>query len=283
MKESHRLAHIINPVVTDQSSNLFIAQPITFESMRVARDFAKSTVDVSLFTAQFEDDHNIIPDYFIHTLDLTRSILDVGDFKVKRKLPLIRDILDRLYSASDAEYSIYTNVDIALMPNFYTSVNSIIGSGIDSFIINRRTLSAQYKSVRDLPLMYADIGLSHIGYDCFIFKRECIPRFLLGNICIGVPRIGTTMAANLICFSNKFREFADVHLTFHIGNDRRWQDKALRDYVFHNQAEAEIILNKLAPRFDMYNLPSVGMPALVKYFNWLKNKTGQSEQFTWFD
>lgn len=280
MKKLRNIAHIINPVITDQFSDLFIAQPITFESMRAARDFAKSIVDVSLFTAQFENDQNIIPDYFIRTPDLNRSILDVGTFDVKRKLPLIRDILDRLYNASDAEYFIYTNVDIILMPYFYTSVNAITELGIDSFIINRRTLSSQYKSVHELPLMYANIGLSHGGYDCFVFRREYTPQFLLGKVCIGVPWIGVAMAANLACFSNKYNEFADVHMTFHIGNDRIWQNKAVHDYVVHNQNEAEIILNNLAPKFDVCKLPSVRMLESRGYFNWLKSNPRQPERFT---
>ena len=35
-----------------------------------------------------------------------------GDFQKEIKLPLIHDILERLYNASDADYLIYTNVDI---------------------------------------------------------------------------------------------------------------------------------------------------------------------------
>ena len=107
------LAHIVNPVAIGETSDLFVAQPITFESMRLAREFARGTVDVSLHTAQFAEDHAIIPDYLACTPDLTRSVLDCGNFQVKRKLPLIKDILGRLYDASDAEYFIYTNVDIS--------------------------------------------------------------------------------------------------------------------------------------------------------------------------
>lgn len=278
-----KLAHLINPVATNQSSDLFIAQPITFESMRVARDFVKYAADVSLFTTQFKADHNIIPDYFTRTPNLYRSVLDVRNFEVKRKLPLIRDILDRLYGASDAEYFIYTNVDIALMPNFYTTVNAIIDKGIDSFIINRRTLSSRYRSIHELPLMYADIGINHPGYDCFIFRRECVPQFLLGNICIGAPTIGIAMAVNMICFSNNFRELSDVHLTFHIGNDGAWQNNIMHDYFLHNKSETEVILNSLAPRFDVSNLPSITLPRLIKYFDWLKSSPRQPERFAWSD
>ena len=46
---------------------------------------------------------------------------------MRRKLPLLADIIERLYENSDAEWLIYTNVDIAVQPHFYESVASIIG------------------------------------------------------------------------------------------------------------------------------------------------------------
>ncbi len=61
------LAHIVNPVVIGETSDLFMAQPITLESMRLARELARSAVEVSLHTAQFAEDHAIIPDYLACT------------------------------------------------------------------------------------------------------------------------------------------------------------------------------------------------------------------------
>jgi hypothetical protein len=58
----------------DKSSDLFAAQPITFETMRIARQFASGQVEVSLFTAQFVEDRSIVPEGFEATADLDRSI-----------------------------------------------------------------------------------------------------------------------------------------------------------------------------------------------------------------
>jgi hypothetical protein len=41
------IAHIINPVDVGVSSDLFIAQPITFETMRVAREFEYIETDAT--------------------------------------------------------------------------------------------------------------------------------------------------------------------------------------------------------------------------------------------
>lgn len=265
-----RLAHIINPVVVGEKSDLFVAQPITFASMRIAKQFAKGTVEVDVYTAQYAEDHAVIADWYQRTPDLNRSVLDFGNFQVPRKLPLIGDIIGRLQQASDAEYFIYTNVDIALMPSFYVTVNAIIDAGIDAFVINRRTLPPVYKHPGQLPLMYAEVGESHPGYDCFVFRRDRVKEFRLGHICVGIPKIGVVLAANLICFAKKFWEFGGLHLTFHIGNECRHNNPALRDYHEFNTSEAERIMIELAPHFDVANLPSVGLPWLKQHLERLK-------------
>lgn len=104
----HKLAHIINPVIIAQDSDLYTAQPITFETMRTARENAQGVVDVELYSAQFPEDRPLVPQCFGFTPDLKRSVLDLATFKQQRKLPLLQDILDRLYSATNAEYLIYS-------------------------------------------------------------------------------------------------------------------------------------------------------------------------------
>jgi hypothetical protein len=268
----HRLAHIINPVAAGPGSDLYIAQPVTFASMHIASRFSPSLYEVQLLTAQYPEDHAIIPEFFTRTSDMTRSVLDYGTFSRPRKLPLIRDILDRLSTASDADYLIYTNVDIALMPGFYAAVCKLIESGLDAFVINRRTISKQYRSPAELPLMYAEIGASHLGFDCFVFKREQYAHYDLGNTCIGAGGIGMMLTANLICFSQRFLEVGNAHLTFHIGNDESWRNEALADYSDYNLREVRGVFQRLAPRFVPANLPEIGQPELKHYLQTVRQQ-----------
>ena len=53
-----KIAHIINPIEVPTTSDLYIAQPITFETMRIAKEFAKD--EVELYTAQYQEDLSII-------------------------------------------------------------------------------------------------------------------------------------------------------------------------------------------------------------------------------
>ena len=239
------IAHIINPVLVDKSSDLFIAQPVTFESMRIAQEFAVGQVEVGLFSAQYPEDHPVTPADFHRTPDLEKSVLDCGDFRKQRKLPLLKDILDRLYQATDAEYLIYTNVDIGLLPHFYLAVSQFIDAGFDAFVINRRTISSQYKNVKHLPLMYAQAGQPHRGWDCFIFCREAYSKYALGSVCIGASRVGLAVLSDLVAYAGNFYEFTDQHVTFHIGDERNWLNRAYADYDEHNTRQLLNILETL--------------------------------------
>ena len=242
------IAHIINPVKAKEGSELFIAQPIVFESMRKAKAFA-TLLDVKLFSAQYDEDTEIVPDDFQKTKNLEKAIQING----KKKLPLIKDILTRLYENSNAEYLIYTNTDIIVLPQFYEAVAKIIEQGYDAFIINRRRIPKVYNSVDDLPFIYSDIGKSHPGFDCFIFKRELFPKFILGEICVGIPFVEATLMHNLFAHAEKCKLFDDLHLTTHIGMNV--MPKRDEEYYNHNRKEFEKIKEELLPLLSVEKMP----------------------------
>ncbi len=240
-----RIAHIINPTEAPEHSDLSVAQPVTFNTMLTAKDYAKGVCDVELFAACFPDEDIVIPADFHKTSKLSRSVQDVDQFNSIRKLPLIADILDKLYLSSNAEYFIYTNADIALQPHFYCTVSSLIQEGYDGFVINRRTISNSFNTLTQLPLMMAQTGELHPGHDCFIFRRDLYPEFILEKACIGAVYVGRILIWNLALFSSSFLEFKDLHATFHIGNDKIWKNKAFDEYKHFNHIEALKVLDQL--------------------------------------
>jgi hypothetical protein len=232
-----KIAHIINPVSVGEASDLYFAQPITFESMRAAQAFARGKVTVDLYTTQYEEDHRVLPQGFLTLSDLTRSLTDMGTFQKPRKLPLLRDILDKVYEgAPSADYIIYTNVDIALMPHFYVVVAKLLQE-YDGMVINRRTISEKYKSVTDIALMYMEIGDKHPGYDCFVFKRSCYPQFHLKDAVIGSVGIGNLLYLNVLQNAQNFSELKSANLTFHIGDDRVWKSSQFKDQEAYNRQQ----------------------------------------------
>lgn len=233
------IAHIVNPVIVGESSDLYIAQPITFRTMEIARQRARDTVDVELFTAQYAEDRALVPGTFTATPSLSRSVTDVGTFRHPRKLPVLADILDRLYEATEAEYLVYTNVDIGLVPQFYIAVDAFIEDGADAFTINRRTISDRFTSIREIPQMYLEVGkgATHPGNDCFVFRRDVYPKYELGYVCVGMNWVGKTLLNSMGYHARTFRKYADPQLTFHIGDQRTWHDNRWADYRDHNTRE----------------------------------------------
>jgi hypothetical protein len=243
---SARFVHVINPAKVGPGSSLHVAQPITFESLRVAQEFASVRgVDVDLCAANFPEDDEVLPDFFRHRQHLTRSVLDLGQFKIERKLPLIADILDAARSTSNAPHIIYTNVDIAVQPHFYMSIDEIIRRGVDACMITRRTLKKDYTSPSQLPEMYADPGEEHPGDDCFIFSRAAYEKFDLGDACIGIKFVARILGFNIIVHAQRFEHFKNLRLTFHIGDDRVWDDEKYADYTAHNRR----VLQRVVPQF----------------------------------
>ncbi|HPF12332.1 MAG TPA: hypothetical protein PLP62_12820 [Flavobacteriaceae bacterium] len=232
------LTHIINPVKVTTTSDLYVAQPITFETMKRAKGYVNGRVHVDLVTAQFEEDKEIIPGYFQTTPNLERSVLDIGSFQIPRKLPLLNDILERAYQFNpDADYLIYTNVDIALQPHFYDFVSQQIEKGLDAFVINRRTISKEH-SLEGLENAYKDLGEKHPGFDCFVISQAVYSKICLNKVAIGISKVGITLLANLMVFAEHFMLFEEEHLTFHIGADKVWQNPKFHDYFLHNCKEA---------------------------------------------
>lgn len=249
-----KIAHIINPVKMPPQSDLYEAQPITFETMRLAKEFAAPNIEVELLTTQYPEDHSIIPSYFQKCPNLSRSVLDVGTFEKPRKLPILRDILQQLYEHSDAEYLVFTNVDIAVQPQFYSAIHQLMQVGNRALIINRRRVSGHYAKVEEIPLILSEVGKPHPGFDCFVFHRELFPLFELGDVCVGVPFIGITLAQNIFCFAEPYRLLRDSHLTLHVGEEMM-KDWATQDYFQHNQRAFWGAMEKLMPKLSPAKWP----------------------------
>lgn len=225
---------------------------------------------VTLCTTQFQEDIAIIPDGFLQLSNLERLVLDVNKELVGKKLPLIADILDRLTEAPNTDYYIYTNTDIALMPYFYNVVHQHVLNGHDAIVINRRRLSIKYNDELSLDLMYADLGKSHPGFDCFVFKKELLAKFVLGDICVGIPFVEATLLHNIFSFANNPLFLPDAHLTFHIGTDvMPPRNKSL---YWHNRNEFFMnIYPKLKPFFDIKKLPYAALPIHKRALKWMLN------------
>jgi len=243
-----KIAHIVNPLrVRNPDSELNFAQPITLRSMQVAREHAQQHggPEVRQLVAAYEEDLATVPAGFEMTPLLDRSILDCVEGQPgekRRKLPLLADILDRAWQAApDADYLVYTNIDIGLQPDFYPGVAELIDAGHDAFVIARRTVSDEFRSVDDLPRIHALPGKLHYGYSCFVFPRAHYARYRLLDTCIGIQPVSISLVLNMIAQAGNFANVTDRRLTFHLGPDGAWNDTLLDTYHRYNEQQLDQI------------------------------------------
>ena len=222
--------------------------------MVVAKNFSIYSQQITQCTTQYEEDLAIIPGYFLKLSNLEKSVLDVNSALKSKKLPLIKDILNKIHEIEICDYCVFTNVDIALMPHFYDAVFQFINKGHDAIVINRRRLTSDYKTIYELPLMYSDLGKSHPGFDCFVFKKELLDSFILEDICVGISFLEATMVHNIFSFAKNPLYVPDAHLTFHLGMDVLVERK--NDFYKHNRNSFfKVIYPQLKPLFSLKKFP----------------------------
>lgn len=245
-------AHIVNPFGEGSVGELPRIQAVTLETMRQARAHAAGQVPVELLAACYPADAAVVPGDFALTRPLARSILDIVPLQPPRKLPLLVDILQRGYDSSTAEFLIYTNIDICLQPHFYEAAASFVAEGHDAFVINRRTIADRGAGLAGIPAMLLEEGRPHPGWDCFVFPRAFVPRFILGHVFIGAPRSGLALVANLEALAANFREFNAERLTFHLGDERGWAQTEFTAYYDTNTQEVERVLARLEKQYGTF-------------------------------
>ena len=158
------ISHIINPVFLSAErdfSSLAKAQPITFASLKCARQYAALSAKVGILAVGFPEEAVVVPSDFVVAKALGRSVLDIADFEVSRKLPILRDILEIVLASSGAEHFVYTNIDNGVTANFCQAINEIIDEGYDAFTITRRTIPIVTTDPYDLTLVQSLVGEPH--------------------------------------------------------------------------------------------------------------------------
>ena len=218
---SYRLAHLMNTYAAAPGSKADRIHQATYTSMQTARYFCGDLHEVRFISVQFAEDRDSTPGMFHMSGDLQRSVLDLHSFNVSRKLPLLFDILRQgIEAAGNADYIIFTNTDINLMPHFYNGISRMIDYGFDVIVVNRREIPDFSTDPEQLPLMYSDYGSSHEGYDCFVFPAAMFSQFIVNQACIGAGLVMRGLLYNLVAYARKMLLLRECHLTFHLGQDR---------------------------------------------------------------
>jgi hypothetical protein len=260
-----RFVHIVNPY-THNDGDLDPIQRLTLEMLQ--RAASESNHDVALLSAQFEKDRVVVPPGFLLTKDLTRSLRQISGVETLPEVPVLADILERA-SAVDCDYVVWSNMDIIPVPQFYDGIAAILESqGCDALIVNRRRVSVSLISHPELLL--TETGLPHPGYDCFIIKKQLLPKLKLGNVCVGAPGVGFMLAHNLFLVSEKCVVCADKHLTLHAGYEivNKWKGREAEAFQVR---EIKKFIRENRNEFRIENFPGYNLSFFRRHFKWLMN------------
>jgi hypothetical protein len=260
------LTHAVNVFSAHPESQHVLAQAVTLETIQRAKDAAKNAgIDVEVVAVCYEEDRHLVQEPWTIGVLPNRSILDFGTFAKPRRYPLLGDILIAAQAAGRGRFLTYSNIDIAVQPQFYVRLAEIVqrGGATNGVVINRRTIGA-YGSISALEAMYADPGKQHPGYDCWTFPREWVSRMVLGSVCVGHFWFDLLLLANVsLLGGNRLLVLKDQQWTFHIGDDVVWNQQS--DYSEHNRLESLKAVQELARR--------EGVKPYGTWADWLELKT----------
>lgn len=233
--------HIINPYRCTAGSESARVQERTLESLAMASAFSQDVVDVKYIVRTDPNDGDlgsiieILPNRLLQPLK--RFSFDVGNFTVRRTLPLLSDMFSVDVPTEGDSYLVYTNMDICVSPYFYTECARLLLEGNDCMVINRRTVDKRYL---DLPLTdgFTSTSQDHPGHDCFVVPGSFLRTARLPDSILGIGFVFRPMLLNCILhYGERFREHTDCHLTMHFGDDMEWKDSRYADYIEHNKTQ----------------------------------------------
>jgi hypothetical protein len=217
------MIHVLNLYAAERGG-LGATQERTMETMRAAAVFADSSQDdwvVDFVSVQEQQDRRLVPGDFEAAPDLRRDVNEFVNTPSPRPLPLLFDVLRQADCVSStAEFVVFTNSDICLVPSFYQVVSGLLDRGFDSLIINRRTVHGWTPEAQDSHLAIAEVGDSHPGLDCFVFPRSFIRRFSTNSACLGGGHVMRGLLFNLVAHSAELLALTEAHLTYHFGDLR---------------------------------------------------------------
>jgi len=253
-----RFVHLVNPFRSPDGPSNDRVQAVSYESIRRAQAFLPE-IQVAPAAVVAARDRDCVPEGFELAGVLDRDVRDVASFAHPVPLPLVCDVLELGYAHARAlaerhgenpetTYLVFTNVDIGLMPYFYSVVADLVSRGYETLTIFRRTIPPIDPDPKRLACIYSEYGTTHDGFDCFVFPLSQFERHVRSDACIGRGFVMRGLLYNLVANAANMAIVRLAHLTFHLGDDKEWKDPRFEDSIRFNIEQAKEVLIRLMKR-----------------------------------
>ena len=203
------ITHVLNPFPTkDLHFNW------TIPAITAAYEYAQQHgIRIQLIGISFTDEKMTLPDFWTHMpiLDPKRAAgkylqeevgVEFGDEEIPLRGPIVYDVFSEMYKVAKSDTIIWTNFDLIVRKDFYTSMHEIATDPV-------KKLGPVYKSLAGVSVLRADVllrrakypTLSHVtvedlfnhnntqkqaGHDTFMFPRHWIPCLDIRHMAFGV-------------------------------------------------------------------------------------------------
>lgn len=276
--KQYEIVHVLNPYVPRRGGHSEIELTVVQRSIERAYNYAwERGIRVKVLAAVFEEDEEIVEYPYVKTSrPLVRYFLD----HLGRKLPLTGDIFDRAYEDSGmAEYFLFTNADIACLPQFYELIWQKYSMPNRTVSLLREQLDLDDINLEapiDLNGLYtaaATIGLEHPGDDAVIIPMSWLPRIHYDVVYAAYPPVACTFITQLKQFGpiSKIRG----RISFHLGIDTQtsaWMLDPATIFATHaNKHSARMAFERTAE-----DIPGFPGETACRFRKWCSN-TGQQK------
>ena len=198
--------------------------------------------DVSLFNLQFEDEKGTFTDHYpgvttAHVLKQSSQTVIIEP--VKKKLPLIFEIITEGFEVSGADYVVYTNSDVMLLPRL---VEYIIAEKPDCMAGPRLDIESIDSFQKVLDNEVKPVRVEIAGYDFFVFERKWFEqhkKHFESDFVIGKPLFDVDYAGLMVLLGKKYHianGYPLMALHIHHGIESVTTDSPEKD---HNESEHE--------------------------------------------
>jgi len=172
--------------------------------------------------------------------------LGESGFKVRRRLPLLSDLVKPLQGTGSFDMGILTNADIELTEIFYERILHLWSITGGATSITRTNLPAG--SAHTMLDDHLEHFPEHPGHDCVIASSEDWSRVVTGSVALGIPGVMKPLLWTLGDSHTPVRTLHRTRLTVHRGDDRVWSNSKFSDYAEHNHNELRQIARDTSAR-----------------------------------
>ena len=239
-----RIRHVIAGVGKSAPRQLQDAHAGVLTSVRLAARALPVGIHLEIFIVGFPDEPAPEgPWTFVAT---EHPPLGEFGFNIRRRLPLLSDLVRPLQGSGPFDIGILTNADIELTESFYErilDVWSVVGGAVSITRTNLPAGSGHTKLVDQVEHFP-----EHPGHDCFVAPSEDWSRVVTGSVALGIPGVMKPLLWGLGDSRTPLKTLHGTRLTVHRGDDRAWSAPGFRDYAEHNDNELRQIARDTSAR-----------------------------------